>query len=250
MDVTVIETFGIVVLGVVARLLLTVIVVLGILTIPVLAILGVRSLYRRFRDRALGLAHVEGGVWAANVDYAPGHTWVRRLRRGGLRIGLDDLAQRLLGGGEIVEMPKQGSLVRAGEVTTVIRCGDKIGEIRSPVDGTVSEVNDAVVRNPSLIHREPYTRGWLYTVAPSGAGPTQVLRGEAARRWVERESVRLTRFLEHDLGLAAADGGEIVAPPPALLTGEQWTALTMAFLWPQEVCVGAGQACPDAEART
>jgi hypothetical protein len=77
-----------------------------------------------------------------------------------------------------------------------------------------------------------------------------VLRGEAARRWVERESVRLTRFLEHDLGLAAADGGEIVAPPPALLTGEQWTALTMAFLWPQEVCVGAGQACPDAEART
>ena len=35
---------------------------------------------------------------------------------------------------------------------------------------------------------------------------------------------------EHQLGFAAADGGELLAPPPTLLGETQWKALTKAFL--------------------
>ncbi len=34
------------------------------------------------------------------------------------------------------------------------------------------------------------------------------------------------------LSMAAADGGELVAPGPALLNDDQWQALTQAFLSP------------------
>ncbi len=38
------------------------------------------------------------------------------------------------------------------------------------------------------------------------------------------------RFIEDQLGFAAADGGELVAPAPWLVGEENWKALTAAFL--------------------
>jgi hypothetical protein len=37
-------------------------------------------------------------------------------------------------------------------------------------------------------------------------------------------------LLEHGLAVAAADGGEPIAPAPALLDDQQWVALTSGFL--------------------
>jgi hypothetical protein len=54
--------------------------------------------------------------------------------------------------------------------------------------------------------------------------------GEAAESWIRRESSRFSRFLEEQLGFAAADGGELVAPAPWLIGESGWKALTGAFL--------------------
>jgi glycine cleavage system H protein len=91
-------------------------------------------------------------------------------------------------------------------------------------------VNEALKANPSLIHRDPYTRGWLYEVAPHNTRYTELLRGEPARRWLREERARLTEFLEAQMGVAAADGGDLVVPAPSVLTDEQWTALRSTFL--------------------
>ncbi len=53
-------------------------------------------------------------------------------------------------------------------------------------------------------------------------------------RWVRAiaraERRRLSSFVEEELGLAAADGGELVAPGPALLGEEGWRKLVASFL--------------------
>jgi hypothetical protein len=54
--------------------------------------------------------------------------------------------------------------------------------------------------------------------------------GEAARSWLAAEGHRLNHFFETQLGIATADGGEWIAPPPTLLGDEQWKALEKAFL--------------------
>ena len=53
---------------------------------------------------------------------------------------------------------------------------------------------------------------------------------ESAESWMRREAVRWNHFLEDQLGFAAADGGELVAPAPWLIGESGWRALAAAFL--------------------
>jgi hypothetical protein len=54
--------------------------------------------------------------------------------------------------------------------------------------------------------------------------------GEQARSWLRAEGERLTLFYEEQLGMAAADGGELIGSPETLLSDAQWKALTRSFL--------------------
>jgi hypothetical protein len=47
--------------------------------------------------------------------------------------------------------------------------------------------------------------------------------------WLKEETGRLSLFLHSELGVTIADGGELVSKPPAMLSEEQWEALTRAF---------------------
>jgi hypothetical protein len=94
----------------------------------------------------------------------------------------------------------------------------------------VAAVNAAVVRDPALLKSDGYGRGWLFAVEPEESSWRKLLSGEAARSWLEAEADRLTRFYEHQLGYAAADGGTLLGHPASMLGDEQWKALTRAFL--------------------
>lgn len=220
--------FGVFLVGLLARLAVLP-VILAVLSIPVLlALMGVRG-FEMLRQRVLGVARVDGLTWKPDLYYTFGHSWLYPEGEA-VRVGLDDLAQRVLAGAEAVALPHAGAELHEGDVAAVITCGDKHAAIPSPVAGMVTAVNDAVQRDPSVIQRDPYVRGWLFSVSPSKTRFTRLLRGDAARDWLTEESTRLARFLEQNLGVATADGGEFVLPPPALLTEAQWNALTKAFL--------------------
>lgn len=56
--------------------------------------------------------------------------------------------------------------------------GDRFGEIESVkatselysgIDGTIVEVNQAVLDNPALINEDPYDKGWIIKVRPADA---------------------------------------------------------------------------------
>jgi glycine cleavage system H lipoate-binding protein len=226
--ITTIQWFGVFAAGLVVRAAIAVAVV-ALLAIPItLLLLAARSGHRAWL-RLRGVSAGDGYRWDSRAYYAPTHTWLRRVGRD-MRVGLDDLAQRLLIGSSAIELPRPGRTVRAGEAVGAVRCGDKEAAIIAPVSGTITGVNEAVVRDPSLIHGDPYGRGWLYRVVPTELSMAQLRQGPIARAWLHDESGRLVRFLESELGVAAADGGEIVSPAPSLLTPEQWARLARAFL--------------------
>jgi glycine cleavage system H protein len=106
----------------------------------------------------------------------------------------------------------------------------------------VAAVNEAVREVPSLLHRDPYRRAWLVDVRPDGSDHTRLPSGRQARAWLAREDERLTRFLEHQLGIAAADGGDVMVPPHRLLSPEQWDAVRRGFLTDDEVERSAARA--------
>jgi hypothetical protein len=146
--------------------------------------------------------------------YHRGHTWVRPETDGTLTVGLDDLARRLLGTPEKMELPRAGDELEvngpAGRVTT----RGKEVRVLSPVEGTVVEVCG---EGPSATLR-----------VDAGGSPDlrHLLSGREARAWALRELERLQRAAgSESLGAALADGGELVADVGAALPTDRYDAL-------------------------
>jgi glycine cleavage system H protein len=204
--------------------------VLAVLAVPALTLaLAARAIAAR-RRRALGLKSVAGVLLRPDVRYAPRHTWLLERRGGALEIGLDDLGQRLLTSVTAVELPRAGTVLRAGEPLATLSGGGRAVKIPAPISGTVVGVNAAVVRDPAIVRRDGYGRGWLVAIAPSDRAHEAFPCGEAAERWMAGESTRLARFLELRLGFAGADGGELLVPAPWLLGEASHEALLATFL--------------------
>ncbi|HEU4382892.1 MAG TPA: glycine cleavage system protein H [Anaeromyxobacteraceae bacterium] len=227
--VTALQAIGIFVVGLFARVGL-VVAVMAVLLVPVaLVIAGARG-WEALKMRLMGFRSAGGLRWRKGIHYAPGHTWVA-TENGRLRVGLDDLAQRILPWAISVELPRPGTRVAEGDTVATISCGGQEAPVVAPVDGLVVSVNPLVASDPSLVKRENYGRGWLFALEPIDSKRWLALpSGDAARSWLAAEGHRLTDFFEHQLGIAAADGGELVAPPPSLLGEAQWEALMRAFL--------------------
>lgn len=223
------QASGIFLLGLLVRLGLLM-AVIAVFAIPVLVLYGLSVAYRWLRARQLGLVDVNGLELADARYYAPGHAWLSKRPGGRLRVGLDDLAQHLLPHATAVQLPRPGTPLAEGLPAVTVTCGLRSATIPSPVTGTVIDVNEALAGNPDLLHTSPYVRGWLFTMKPATASYLGLPTGRTARTWFRKEEGRLSSFLEGELGLAAADGGELVVPAPALLPEETWRSLVTSFL--------------------
>jgi len=219
--------------GLLVRLLFLVAFVAAAL-VPVLAVWGIYRAGERitqwFRARRLGLVEVEGLLLAENRRYAPAHAWLDEEHGGRLRVGLDDLAGHLVHGVTAVGLPAPGSMVAAGLPAVTISCGARTAVIPSPVTGTIVAVNARVGNHPTLVRSSPYEKGWLFTVRPASDAYRGFPTGLDARAWFRSEEARLARFFEGELGLAAADGGELILPPSVLLSEEKWRQAVSSFL--------------------
>jgi glycine cleavage system H lipoate-binding protein len=224
-----VESIGIFLAGLVVRFGLFVGVLL-VLTVVFLIGLGIVRLVASLRRSVLGLGTADGMSWKRNAYYAAGHTWLEPARNDALRVGFDDLGQKVLSHITALTLPVPGTRLKKGEALTQVACGDRQAVIPAPVGGTVVAINDAVIRNPELVHRDPYRRGWLVALKPDTTSYIRMPWGEAARNWLRQESGRLSRFMEQQLQLHAADGGELTAPGTTFLDEQQWREMVREFL--------------------
>jgi glycine cleavage system H protein len=226
---TALESGAVLVAGLAIRMGLL-LVVLAALSVPVFLYLTGMKGVDAVRRRMQGVTRIGHLFWSDSVYYGPGHMWVRPAGRLQVRVGFDDLAQRLFQAPMGLTVAAVGTVVRAGDPVGEVRTARRRARIVSPVSGTITRINDGVREDASLLHRDPYSRGWLFAVAPSDSAYEKLPTGASARNWLRDEEHRLSRFFEARLGVAAADGGEYVTHPPELLEEEQWRELTREFL--------------------
>lgn len=166
-----------------------------------------------------------------NLRYHPGHTWALSESPNLVRIGMDDFASKLAGKIESVALPQRGQWVRQGQkIWSVMRNGMKIDMV-SPIEGSVSDINEAVLSDPTLATKDCYGEGWLVTVQSpdSKTNFRNLLGGALARWWTEESSMRLQRMMPATLGALAQDGGVAVDDVAAQIPEEQWTKITREF---------------------
>jgi glycine cleavage system H lipoate-binding protein len=166
-----------------------------------------------------------------NVRYHAGHTWAVSESRDLVRVGMDDFATKLAGKIDNITLPQRGHWVRQGQKTfTIFRDGKSV-EMVSPIEGTVTDINDAVLKNPELARKDPYGDGWLMTVqAPdSKLNFRNLLGGSLARLWTEESALRLRSRMPMAVGALAQDGGVAVDDLTAHMPEEDWATLTREF---------------------
>jgi glycine cleavage system H lipoate-binding protein len=221
-------TVGVFLAGLATRLGLVVVIALVLLA-PVMLALGAGKVFGAVRMWMQGYRSAGNLRFRGGLAYSPGHTWVKS-EGGSLKVGLDDLAQRILPWTVAVEMPRTGRMVKEGEPVATLSCGDREVQVAAPASGRIVAVNQEVLREPTLAKSENYGSGWLFAIEPTGSEWMTLPAGERARSWLRAEGERLTRFYEEQLGMAAADGGELIGSPDTLLTDAQWKNLSRSFL--------------------
>lgn len=177
-------------------------------------------------------AMVAGFQVPENVRYHTGHTWALSESPDRVRVGMDDFATKLAGKIESIALPQRGRWVRQGQKTwTIFRDGKSVDMV-SPIEGTVTDINEAVMKDPELARKDPYGDGWLLTVqAPdSKINFRNLLGGTLARLWTEESALQLQKRMPMALaGALAQDGGVAVDDLTAHMPDEDWATLTKEF---------------------
>jgi Glycine cleavage H-protein len=104
-------------------------------------------------------------------------------------------------------------------------------DIVSPIEGTVSDINEGVLTDPKLALRDPYGEGWLLTVQAPDAKTCfrNLLGGALARRWTDEAATRLQLRMPTALGVLAQDGGVAVNDLSEVVPDEKWLLLAKEF---------------------
>jgi len=85
-----------------------------------------------------------------------------------VRLGVTDFFQQHNGDVAFATVKPPGTRLNSGDEFAEIESMKVTLELPSPVTGTIVEVNKALERNPELINQDPYDRGWLALIEPTG----------------------------------------------------------------------------------
>jgi len=177
-------------------------------------------------------ALVGGFAVPENLRYHPGHTWALSESPTLVRVGMDDFASKLTGKLERIMLPQRGQWIRQGQkMCTLYRDGCAVDMV-SPIEGTVSNINQALVEDPKLALSDPYGEGWLVTVQAPDAKTSfrNLIGGALARWWTEESASRLQRRMPMALaGALAQDGGVAVNDLSAQIPDQEWLPLAKEF---------------------
>ena len=92
--------------------------------------------------------------------YDKEHVWAR-VEGSTVTIGLSQFGQDLAGEIVYVEVPRVGRAVTKGEAFMSMESGKWVGRVKSPVTGEITEANEEVEWESTIVNENPYGEGWL-----------------------------------------------------------------------------------------
>jgi len=167
---------------------------------------------------ATGFGNDLGLDYPVDRFYHRGHTWVKPAEDGTVTIGLDALADHLIGDPDLFRMPQIGDTLDVNQIMWRIKKNGHEVLVRAPLEGTVISTADRENRwtlrlRPRLDPQDPLTFRHL-------------LRGPEVHGWVSRELERLQLQLRpHNTTPALADGGVLIRGLMDALPTSNWDAV-------------------------
>jgi glycine cleavage system H protein len=101
------------------------------------------------------------------LRYSKEHEWLTAAEDGVSTVGITEFAADALGDVVYVQLPEVGDTVTAGETCGELESTKSVSDLYAPVTGEVTETNQDVVDDPSLVNSAPFLGGWLFKVRVS-----------------------------------------------------------------------------------
>ena len=114
-----------------------------------------------------------------STKYTNDHEWAR-VEGDAVVIGISNYAQHQLGDVVYVELPEIGQTLEQGEEASVIESVKAAGEVKSPISGEVSEVNETLDDAPEQVNEDPEGDGWIFKLKPSDSSELEGLMNDDA----------------------------------------------------------------------
>jgi glycine cleavage system H protein len=71
---------------------------------------------------------------------------------------MDDFASKLAGKVEQIKLPQRGQWVRQGQKIWTMQRGGAAVDMVSPIEGSVTDINEALARDTELTRQDPYAK--------------------------------------------------------------------------------------------
>ncbi len=118
--------------------------------------------------------------------YNDDYSWVR-LDGDTAVVGVSDFGAKLVKQFVFVELPKKGKEIKKGDVYVSLESIKWSGHLKSPVSGTIVDVNESLFDNPEIINKEPYGKGWIMKVKLSDKNELkELMNADQIIEWVKK----------------------------------------------------------------
>jgi glycine cleavage system H protein len=106
------------------------------------------------------------------MKFTEDHEWLNPDADGSdvIIVGITDYAATQLGDVVFVELPEVETRVAKGDEIVVIESVKAASDIVAPLDGEITEVNEALVDNPGLVNEDPMGAAWFFKIKVEDAG--------------------------------------------------------------------------------
>ncbi|GHE99680.1 glycine cleavage system H protein [Aliiroseovarius zhejiangensis] len=112
------------------------------------------------------------------MKYTEEHEWLRE-EDGVYVVGITTHAAEQLGDVVFVELPEVGDTVSKDDEIVVIESVKAASDILSPLDGEITEVNEAIVDEPTKVNEDAEGEAWFFKIKASDTSPLDDYMDEA-----------------------------------------------------------------------
>ncbi|SHG80990.1 glycine cleavage system protein GcvH [Marivita hallyeonensis] len=113
------------------------------------------------------------------MKFTEEHEWLR-VEGDEVVVGITAHAAEQLGDVVFVELPDEGATVSKDDEIVVIESVKAASDILAPLDGEITEVNEAIVEEPGKVNDDPEGEAWFFKMKIEDMSALDDLMDEAA----------------------------------------------------------------------
>ncbi|WP_174801019.1 glycine cleavage system protein GcvH [Martelella limonii] len=113
------------------------------------------------------------------IKFTEEHEWLK-IEGDVATVGITQHAADQLGDLVFVELPEVGASFAKNDDAATVESVKAASDVFCPLDGEITEVNQAIVDNPELVNSAPMGDGWFFKLKLSNPEDADALMDEAA----------------------------------------------------------------------